>query len=231
MSGIFVKQICDEVEVEGEEYIHLTRSLRKREGEFIWLTDGKGTLAEGYLLHVSDRKARVRVVRRHERIGEPPTPIGLLLSPLHQPSRMDWLVEKAVELGATEVYFLPMKRSVKHTISRSRLERVAIAALKQNLRSCLPSISLLTDWEVIPWEKYSSLRMGEIGSPIPLSEAIPFPPSPTLWIIGPEGDFTPQEKELLKSKGVLGVSLGALRLRAETAALLALGAIKVRWGF
>ena len=232
MSAIFCSELTDAtVIVGGEEYHHLRRSLRIQVGETVWLTDGKGTLARGILQNTSRDAAEIFIVERLHRPGEPPAPIELLVSPLKQPNRMEWLIEKAVELGATAVYFLPMERSVRRSIDLDRLKRVARAALKQNLRSVLPKISFLPSWEAVPWASYTHRLMGEIGTPTPLSEALPAGPAPTLWITGPEGDFTPAEIELMKAHHVQGVSLGTLRLRAETAGILFLSAIKVKWQY
>ncbi|MCX7651801.1 MAG: 16S rRNA (uracil(1498)-N(3))-methyltransferase [Bacteroidia bacterium] len=231
MSAVFVPWIGDIVEVQNEEYHHLTRSLRVRVGEKVWLTNGKGTLALGEVQRITRSLAEIVVIQRFEKPGEPPAPITLLVSPLRQPARIDWLIEKAVELGVTTVYLLPMERSVRKHVDIARLERVAIAALKQNLRSVLPAIHFLSSWEAVPWEEFACRLMGEIGAPVALGEALPSQPSPTLWIVGPEGDFTTQEVEALRERGVQGVSLGHLRLRAETAAILFLSALKVRWSY
>lgn len=231
MSAVFVPVIRSTVIIEGEEYRHLTRSLRVRTGEMVWLTDGKGTLARGSVRHITRSQAEITVLERLHQPGEPPVPISILAAPLRQPERSDWLVEKAVELGATALYFLPMARAVRKTVDISRLERVARAALKQNLRSVLPEIRYMESWEAIPWDAFSVRLMGEIGAPAPLREKLPPVPRPILWIIGPEGDFTPEEIHRLKEYGAIGVSLGRLRLRAETAGVLFLSALKALWGY
>ncbi|MCS7153135.1 MAG: 16S rRNA (uracil(1498)-N(3))-methyltransferase [Bacteroidia bacterium] len=231
MSGLFVPHIEELTEITGEEYHHLTRSLRIKRGEKVWLTDGQGTLALAEVEHISSKSARVRILQRLERPGEPPAPIAIVASPLRQPQRIEWLVEKAVELGATALYFLPMERSIKKSVDINRLERVARAALKQNLRSVLPRLEFISSWEQIPWDLYTLRLMGEIGAPTTLKEALPPQPTSTLWIVGPEGDFTSQEIAYLKKWEAVGVSLGSLRLRAETAAIMLLGTLKALWGF
>ncbi|MCX8112978.1 MAG: 16S rRNA (uracil(1498)-N(3))-methyltransferase [Bacteroidia bacterium] len=231
MSGIWVPHIAESVSITGEEHRHLVRSLRARVGDTVWLTDGRGTLAQGEIQAIKPDSVEVRVTRTLNRPGEPPAPIDLLVSPLKQPQRTEWLVEKAVELGATAVYLLPMNRTVRSSVNMARLERVGRAALKQNLRSVLPLIRLVQRWEEVLWDSYTYRLMGEIGAKLSLKERLPERPAPTLWIVGPEGDFTDEEKAYLKTRGVEGVSLGSLRLRAETAATLFLSALKVQWRF
>ncbi len=233
MSGFYVSVLerGTVVRLEGEEFRHATRSLRHRVGERVWLTDGRGHTAEGMIERIAATHAEVRVEELYERLGEPPAPVALVVPPLKQSVRLEWLVEKAVELGATELYFLPMERSVREGVNLSRLQRVALAALKQNLRSVLPRLSALSDWDEVPWDRFPCRLMGEIGSPKRLYEALPSQNTPCLWVVGPEGDFSPQELARLQAQGCQGVSLGTLRLRVETAAVLFLSALKTFWGY
>lgn len=233
MSGFYVANLRGSavVRLEGEEFRHATRSLRHRVGDKVWLTDGAGHIAEGQITHIAATYAEVRVEAVYERRGEPPAPIALVVPPLKQLSRLEWLVEKAVELGATELFFLPMERSVRERVPLSRLGRVALAALKQNLRSVLPQLREVSAWEEVPWGRFPHRLMGAIGASLGLGEALPSFGVPCLWVVGPEGDFTSRELSFLQAQGCQGVSLGTLRLRVETAALLFLSALKTAWGY
>jgi 16S rRNA (uracil1498-N3)-methyltransferase len=233
MSGLYVPVLPPEgiIPLVGEEFHHGIRSLRHKVGEKVWLTDGQGHIAEGIIVQIGKASAEVQVLCRYEKVGEPPALVALLVSPLKQPARMDWLVEKAVELGATTIYFVPMSRSSRSTVNLSRLEKVALAAVKQNLRSVIPAIHALSSWEEVPWASFPLRLMGEIGAQQQLIEALPPQPLPVLWIVGPEGDFTEEELHLLRQKACVGVTLGQLRLRAETAALLFLSTVKSLWGY
>ncbi len=140
-------------------------------------------------------------------------------------------MEKAVELGATHIFFVPFARSFPRQPSESRLRNVALGARKQNLRSILPHIQVCPSLHAVPWEAFAQRLFGEIGAATPLREALPSIPQSTLWVVGPEGDFTPEEISTLHGLGLKGVSLGHLRLRAETAALLYLSTLKTLWGY
>ncbi|MCX7606981.1 MAG: 16S rRNA (uracil(1498)-N(3))-methyltransferase [Bacteroidia bacterium] len=233
MSAVYVASLRERnlIYLTGEEFHHAIHTLRHKVGDLIWLTDGQGYVAKGCIESISPSQATISVLDLLERPGEPSVSIGLVVSPLKQLSRIEWLVEKSVELGATHLYFLPMQRSVRSSINILRLQRVALAALKQNLRSVLPHLHLLKGWEEIPWESYSVKLMGEIGSSTPLHAALPTHPTSLLWVVGPEGDFTPQELKLLREVGCRGVSLGTLRLRAETAAIFLLASLKMLWKY
>lgn len=233
MSGFFVPDLptTGVVKLSPAEADHAFRVLRARPGEKAYLSNGKGLLALATFVAVQPSEVMVEIEAVYERPGEPPYPVALVCALLKSPDRMAWLVEKSVELGATALYFVPFARSIPRKLNLARLERVAIAALKQNLRSTLPSLHLCNDLSEIPWEKYPHRCFGEIGSKHLLQEALPSPTTATLWIVGPEGDLTPQELTFLRQKDCIGVSLGHLRLRAETAAILYLAALKTHWGY
>jgi len=214
-----------------EEARHAIRTLRSRVGEEAYLTNGLGLLARGQFVEIKGERVVVEIVEVWEKPGEPPAPIALVVAILKAPDRMAWLVEKAVELGATHIFFVPFARSFPRQPSESRLRRVALAALKQNLRSLLPHIQVCQNLHDVPWHAFERRLFGEIGGSLPLRKALPHAPQSTLWLVGPEGDFTSEERSTLRGLGLQGVTLGHLRLRAETAALLYLSALKTFWGY
>jgi len=214
-----------------EEARHAVRTLRCRVGEETYLSNGQGLLARARFVETKGERVVVEILEVWERPGEPPAPIALAIAILKAPDRMAWLVEKAVELGATHIFFIPFARSFPRQPSESRLRQVALAALKQNLRSVLPHIQICQNLQAVPWQAFQQRLFGEIGGSISLREALPPIPQSTLWVVGPEGDFTPDELSTLRRLGLRGVHLGHLRLRAETATLLYLSALKTLWGY
>ncbi len=233
MSGFFVPDLprAGRVSLPPAEATHALRVLRIQPGERAYLSNGQGLLALARFVQVLPAAVLAEIEAVYERPGEPPQDIGIVCADLKAPERLAWLVEKSVELGATALYFVPLARSTPRRPDLARLQRVAIAALKQNLRSVLPTIHLCKDLYEVPWNRYPHWCFGEIGAKRLLREALPPPDAATLWVVGPEGDFTPQELAFLQRKGGIGVSLGHLRLRAETAAILYLSALKTHWGF
>ena len=233
MSGFLVPVLPERglVELPVEEARHAIRTLRSRPGEEAYLTDGQGLLARARFVEVKGEKALLEVLEIWHRPGEPPASVGLVVATLKAPDRTAWLVEKAVELGVTHLYLVPFSRSFPRKPSESRLRKVAIAALKQNLRSVLPQIRVCQRLNEVPWALFEHRLFGEIGATVPLRDAIPHAPQSTVWVVGPEGDFTPEEMSALRSLGLKGVSLGTLRLRAETAAILYLSTLKTLWAY
>lgn len=233
MSGFYVPDLptAGEVVLPTEEARHAVRTLRCRVGEEAYLSNGQGLLARARFVQTTGERVVVEILEVWEQPGEPPAPIALVVAILKAPDRMAWLVEKAVELGATHIFFVPFARSFPRKPSESRLRQVALAAVKQNLRSLLPHIQVCRNLQAVPWQAFQRRLFGEIGGAIPLREALPPNPQSTLWVVGPEGDFTPDELSTLRGLGLQGVHLGHLRLRAETAALLYLSTLKTIWGY
>jgi hypothetical protein len=107
---------------------HAVRTLRCRVGEEAYLSNGQGLLARARFVEIKGERVVVEILEVWERPGEPPAPIALVVAILKAPDRMAWLVEKAVELGATHIFFVPFARSFPRQPSESRLRNVALAA-------------------------------------------------------------------------------------------------------
>ncbi len=210
------------VTLEGEEHHHLAKVLRKKVGDEIYVVDGKGRAYRVTLNLISRSTAEGEIQETFDRWKEPRIEVRLAIALLKNPSRLDFLVEKCTELGARE--FIPMKtgRSIASRIHLERLQKIALAAMKQSGRSFLPTIGEVQgfaevlvhledcDEKFIPHEQAASSLAGytsfEAGKKIGV-------------LIGPEGGFTDEEVESAINCGFQPVSLGPRRLRSETAAI------------
>jgi 16S rRNA (uracil1498-N3)-methyltransferase len=145
------------------------------------------------------------------------------VAPTKNLDRMEWFVEKAVEIGVERITFLRCARSERRELKLERLEKIAISALKQSGQTWLPQLDELTDFAafvatVSPETTFiAHLEEGERTALAQVAGAGPG----CCVLIGPEGDFTPGEIALALEKGIRPVTLGASRLRTETAALAA----------
>jgi|YNPBryunderm2012_1023409.scaffolds.fasta_scaffold04340_2 16S rRNA (uracil1498-N3)-methyltransferase len=191
----------------------------------IFLSDGQGKLFQGLYLGKREGKFWVKV---EEKVGEerPLFQIKVWQALLHSPSRVDWLVEKLTEVGVSTIGLFPARRSVASFVSSRRMERwqkIILSACKQSGRFLFPELRLVRDWN----DFLSTL--GNIPGIILLADASA---SESLWrfmqrrmeekvwslVIGPEGDFTDEEKkDLLSLPGVFRVRLFSRILRSETA--------------
>ncbi len=208
-----------------EEARHALRVLRLAPGDAITVTDGKGTLLSA-VISQADKAGRC-CYEVTEQTTQPPLwqgRIHIAVAPVKSPERTDWLVEKATEIGFDEITFLRCRRSERKAVNTGRLLRIAASAMKQSHKARLPRISPLTDFS----EFVTAQREGhKLICHCLTAERKPFlldaltTPCHATVLIGPEGDFSPEEIQLALSHGWLATSLGESRLRGETAALVA----------
>lgn len=212
----------DLVQLPEEEAHHATSVLRLDQGVRVGLLNGRGVRVEAELEHVGRREVTARVLERIEVPLERKHRIHLAVAPTKQMERYEWFVEKAVEIGVDRITPLLTARTERAKLRIDRLYRVAISAMKQSQRAWLPTIDELTTLadllkRELPAQRYfgwcegehASLMQGYTGS------------ADVLVLVGPEGDFTNTEADLLRDHQFAAVSLGNARLRTETAALAA----------
>lgn len=222
------KDVHDSVAlIRGEEFRHLSRVVRKKAGERVMLVDGADNSYEAVIRTVDRTLAECEIISSQHRANEPRTDVTLAVSLLRNPSRFDVLVEKATELGVRTIVPLICEHTIPKRDKHARLEKIALAALKQSGRSYLPPIKPTTTFDefletsigyslrLIPHEKTEQSQF--IGAVLHHHED----PKSVLILIGPEGGFSDAEIELATERGCIPISLGPRRLRAETAAICA----------
>ena len=218
--------------LDAEESRHAIRVLRMREGDEINVTDGRGNLYQCKIVTADDRTCIVEVAGQESAtLHSPLSTLHLAVAPTKNPARMEWLVEKAVEMGVGEITLLQCDHSERSFLKTDRLEKLAISAMKQSLHLTLPKINpavKLSDWLHtefrIPNSELKLIAHCEAGQPrISLREALK-PGMDTLVLIGPEGDFSQEEIALALKYDFQPVSFGTARMRTETAALYAVAA-------
>jgi 16S rRNA (uracil1498-N3)-methyltransferase len=210
------------VELPEEEAHHATHVLRLSIGVRVGLLNGRGKRAEAELVEVSRKRCVAMVMESKDHPPERKARIHLAVAPTKQLDRIEWLVEKAVELGVDRITPLQTARTERKMVRLDRLERVAIAAMKQSQRNWMPMIDPLTTLPDLLAERTEAQRYFGwcMGDPASFMEVYA-PDRDALVLIGPEGDFTPAEAEELMAANALPVGLGDARLRTETAGLAA----------
>lgn len=215
--------------LEGDEARHAIRVLRKKPGDRIYGIDGKGFYYETRVEALGKDKVELKLLNRQAEYGEHEWQLEIAISPLRLTDHFEWLVEKAVEMGATTVFPVLCDRTVKPSLKFARLDRIMKAALKQCKRSRLPVLEEpveLDDW--IEGQSGGLNLIATCESAVPLStlrSEITLS-NPVRILIGPEGDFSDREIELARAAGFREVSLGDNRLRSESAAVYLLSVIK-----
>lgn len=205
---------------------HCLRALRLRTGDRMQITDGNGRLYTAVLLDSSDRNCPFSVEKIEDMPPAFPFYLHLAVAPTKNADRMEWFVEKAVEIGISEITCLQCEHSERSGLKAERMQRLMVAAMKQSLHFRLPVFN-----EHRSFKDFMQLQQhaggqkfiaycGEDGDIRPLKHACR-PGGEVVILIGPEGDFSPEEIRLAKQCGFLPVSMGRSRLRTETAALVA----------
>lgn len=225
--------------LDAEESRHAVKVLRLRQGDAIHVTDGQGHLYQCQVLQADDRACVVQCTSTLD-AHHSPCAFHLAVAPTKNPSRMEYLVEKAVEIGVSVITLLQCDHSERTFLKTERLEKLAISAMKQSLHTVLPVIHppvKLRDWlesahvfrnsEELSNTAFRFIAHCEADKPrTPLATALQ-PGHDAVVLIGPEGDFSEEEIALALKCGFQPVSLGPSRLRTETAALYAVTAFNL----
>lgn len=205
---------------------HCVRVLRHQPGDLLEVIDGKGCLFEVRLLDAHPKRAMVEVINRKRIEPYWQGKLSLAVAPTKNMDRMEWLIEKSTEVGMDCFVPLLCRYSERKEIKRDRLEKTAISAMKQSLKSCLPEIKEMTPFARFI-EDYKDCRQKFIAHCVDEDERsllsrVYQPGEDAVILIGPEGDFSSEEIRMALDAGFMPVSLGEARLRTETAALTAL---------
>ncbi len=217
---------------DSKELHHLRNVLRLKRGDALTIFNRNGEEVTGHIDAI--RPDKVAVTIGSLRQEKPGCPLITLACAVPKKSKFEWIIEKATELGVDEIIPLKTKRT-EIELKGDRLQRkvaryqdVAINAAKQSQRLRVPIIHSVTDFTSVmksfPAETTVFIpSLPEGGERKNILEAFKAVPSPSrvAFLIGPEGDFTPQEYDLAREHGCIGVSLGKTVLKVETAALAA----------
>lgn len=202
---------------------HCIQVLRHQPGDTVLLTDGSGTRSVS-VIETADKKRCVVMLTRRERMERPGPSLGIAVAFTKHTARTEWFLEKATEIGITEIFPLRCTRSEKIHANQSRLRSIMVSAMLQSQQYYLPELHDTIKLEDLLGQDagYAQRFMAHCDRTDKtfLSSVLPSAES-ALVLIGPEGDFTPEEIALAAGSGYRPVSLGETRLRTETAAMVA----------
>lgn len=204
---------------------HCCRVLRHRIGDEIEVIDGKGNLFRCVIEDANPKKTRVDILEETSLALHWTPKITLAVAPTKNIDRMEWLVEKSVEIGVNKIVFLNCKNSVRRMVKRERIEKILISSMKQSLKATLPELIEMIDIVDFLHQNVSDMKfVGYCDSSIERKEFVKEYDgrSDLTILIGPEGDFTSDEIRLAFERGYKPVTFGNTRLRTETAALYSL---------
>lgn len=202
---------------------HAIRVLRMTNGDAVQLVDGLGNFYEAKITDANPKKCKIEVVQKISEFGKRKHYLHLAVAPTKNIDRFEWFLEKATEIGVDEITPILCSHSERKVIKDDRLEKVIVSAMKQSLKAYLPKLNPLTPFNQLikcgfPGKKFVAhcyeQDKRELKTEITESWS-------NLILIGPEGDFSEEEITQAIASGFTPVSLGASRLRTETAAVVA----------
>ena len=226
--------------VHGQELTHLMKVLRLRAGDFVTVFDNTGWEHEAIIETLTSERGELKIVESHPSDREPSIAINLAVG-LTKGEKLDWVIEKATELGVTTIipfssnYTVPKLDGDKIQKRSERWRKIAVSAAKQCGRSRIPEVRSLCSFEnfvreswpetlkLIFWENEADGSLREMFEKCRETKSV-------LVAVGPEGGFTRGEVELANAQGFQSVHMGRRILRAETAAIAALAVVQFLWG-
>ena len=206
-----------------QESKHCIKVLRKKTGETIHLTDGKGNMFLAELLNENSRKCDLKIIETRKEYGKRDYRIHLAVAPTKNINRYEWFLEKTTEIGIDEITPIICQRSERKVVKKERLAKVVTSAMKQSVKAYHPQLNeamKFKDLVKIDFSGQKFIAYVEEGEHPALKFEYSIG-SDALILIGPEGDFSPEEVQLAIKNGFSTVSLGDSRLRTETAAVVA----------
>lgn len=227
-----------------DEAQHALRVLRLQMGDEIHLMDGRGTFHRATITEAGGHRCRYRIMESLPQQPEWTGHIHIAVAPTKNLDRMEWLTEKATEVGMDELSLLECRFSERRVVKTERLDKILVAAMKQSHKAWKPQLNELTPFQKfiarkdLPPQRFIAhcYDPPDIAATVPdgsPSGCLPFlldllsPRIPALVLIGPEGDFSIDEVRAAEAAGFRSVSLGTSRLRTETAALVAVNLMRL----
>lgn len=223
MHVFYTPDIESRAELPEEEAAHAVRVLRLQAGDEVMLTDGKGNFYQAEISTATPKRCLVNLLEKQPQAPLWSGHLHIALAPTKNMDRMEWLAEKATEIGLDELTFLNCRYSERKVIKTERIAKILVSAIKQSLKARLPRLNEMTAFQQFitqPFEGQKFIAHCHPGEKALLKEVIRKGEN-ALVLIGPEGDFSEEEVEQALAQGFVPISLGRSRLRTETAALVA----------
>lgn len=214
------------IELQGQESRHAHKVMRVREGDSLTVVDGKGGRYAGPVARITKKIVQVKI-EEEEQFPPPEPQLILGMGVIKKRDRLEFAVEKAVELGVSEICLFRSRHTVKQNVRMDRLESTARSAMKQSLRTWLPEISFSPSFEHL-LEAYSDIPAYIAHEKVESGELPEHKNGGRiLLLVGPEGGFAEEEVTMALRGGAQAISLGKRRLRAETAAVVIVSGFSV----
>jgi len=208
-----------------EEARHCTQVLRKKVGDVIHFVNGSGGFYTGEITEVHRKRCTIQITKNIQEYKKSPIHLHIAIAPTKNINRLEWFLEKATEIGISEITPLRCHHSERKNIRIDRLQKIMLIAMKQSLKAYLPKLNELTTFNDFI-HTYNSTKSRtfiahcQTGEKPHLKDIASAGQNTTI-LIGPEGDFSSEEVALALQQKYEPISLGNSRLRTETAGIAA----------
>ena len=217
----YTKEIeSDTAVLDSVESQHCIKVLRMKEGDVLNFVDGVGGMYKALIVNANYKRTLVKIIKKDKTFRKHNYHLHIAIAPTKNMDRYEWFVEKAVEIGVDTITPILCHYSERKKLRTDRLERIMVSAMKQSIKAHLPTLNPLTNYKDLVKTTFSGVQ--KVIAHCEESERhdlIRINPGPSeyLILIGPEGDFHPEEINMALKNDFLPVSLGHSRLRTETA--------------
>lgn len=211
-----------------EESKHVIKVLRKRRGDKLNFTNGKGYLLNGEIVDDNIKKTKIRITKKLKKVKSHKYHLNIAISLTKNIDRFEWFLEKATEIGVDEITPIICDHSEKKYIKKERCKKILISSIKQSLKYHLPKLNEITyfkDFIKKDFKGSKYIAHCKKSKKIELKEKKP--EKRILILIGPEGDFSNDEIKKSIEREYEEISLGNNRLRTETAGIVAVNIINL----
>ncbi len=214
----------DKYPLDENESKHIIRVLRMKKGTSVKLIDGRGNLYEGIIDNPDQKHCTISITGITRDFEKPNYNLHIAISPLKNPERFEWFIEKSVEIGVDEITPVICRNTEKHSIKKERINNLIISAMKQSLKATKTILNepvtfneflnVKADGKFMIAHCNDSFKRQKLAEVYQKNEK-------AIILIGPEGDFSEEEIVKATDKGFVNIHLGSSRLRTETAGVAA----------
>jgi len=221
MQLFFSDNLEEEITLTNEENRHITRVLRKKIGDNLFFTNGKGLLYTGEITAIEKNTPKIEIIKKEKKEKIHNYYLHIAIAPTKNTNRFEWFLEKATEVGIDEITPILCERSERKKINQERCNRILISSMKQSLKYYLPKLNnpiVFNDFikQKLDGDKFIAHCLNK--DKIKLDKSIN---KKSNILIGPEGDFSEKEITLAIKNNFQSLSLGNSKLRTETAGVIA----------
>ena len=224
MHIFYTPDIASVKELPEEESLHCVKVLRLTEGSEITLADGKGSFYKAVITLAHHKRCGVNIIEEIPAPNPWTFKVHIAIAPTKNMDRIEWFSEKCTEIGIDAITLLRCRFSERKEVKTERIEKILISAMKQSLKAILPELEGMMDFKKFitrPFDGQKFIAHCYDENDKSLLKQKYEPGNNALILIGPEGDFSPEEVKLALENGFIPISLGNSRLRTETAGVVA----------